>query len=235
MVLRQPHCLVYVALCRALEEPGESAEPESRPAVAVEEPAAVAGPAVPNADFVESAVEADARVVAPAERSDEHSARAAESAERPVAKSDCSTHRAVLTDYQTTFVVVVLEARSLLGQKANTNSVPNRFALGTIVAMQSRKAVQFHRCRKAKDSSEHTDRTSFASFELASRGTAMLEEIVNAMWSICMRLRPQLPQSVNMPKRTSGALELPSMKKSFLGRVQPATNLLLAEAPLPAH
>jgi len=35
-------------------------------------------------------------------------------------------------------------------------------------------------------------------------------------------------------KRTSGALELPSVKKSFLCRVQPSTNLFLTEAPLPA-
>jgi hypothetical protein len=34
---------------------------------------------------------------------------------------------------------------------------------------------------------------------------------------------------------TSGALELPSVKKSFLRRVQPSTNLFLTEAPLPAH
>ena len=96
MVLLQPHHLVYVALSRALEEPGESAERESRPAVAVEELAAVAAPAVPNADFVESAVEADAQVVAPAERSDEHSARAAESAAQVVAKRDC-----LVADYRT--------------------------------------------------------------------------------------------------------------------------------------
>src|SRR5215510_3263411 len=235
MVLRRTRRLECAAMCKAPEERAESAERESWPDATIAGPVAAVGPAVRVADSVGSAAEADARVVAPAERSAEHSARAGESAERPAAKSDCSIHQAVLTDYQTTFEVVALEARSLLGQKANTNSVPNRIALGTIVAMQSRRAVQFHRCRKAKDSSEHTDRTSFASFELASRGTAMLEEIVNAMWSICMRLRPQLPQSVNMPKRTSGALELPSMKKSFLGRVQPATNLLLAEAPLPAH
>src|SRR5262249_17546448 len=161
MVLRPPHRLVYAALCRALEEPAEFAERESQPAAAVEELAAVAGPAVPNADFVESAVEADARVAEPAERSDEHSARAAESAERPVAKSDCST-QAVLTDSHTRSEAV-FEPRSLPAQTVIANLVPNRTALGTVVVLQSRKAVRFHRCRKTTDSSEHTDRTSFAS------------------------------------------------------------------------
>src|SRR5215467_12415688 len=167
MVLRPPHRLVYAALCRALEEPAEFAERESQPAAAVEELAAVAGPAVPNADFVESAVEADARVAEPAERSDEHSARAAESAARPVAKSDCSTHLAALTDSHTRFEAV-FEPRSLPAQTVIANLVPNRTALGTVVVVQSRKAVRFHRCRKTKDSSEHTDRTSFASCEISA-------------------------------------------------------------------
>jgi hypothetical protein len=39
---------------------------------------------------------------------------------------------------------------------------------------------------------------------------------------------------VFMFERTSCALELPSVKKSCLRRVQPLTNLILTEAPLPA-
>jgi len=38
----------------------------------------------------------------------------------------------------------------------------------------------------------------------------------------------------NIFERTSGALEVPSVKKSFLRRVKPSTNLFLTESPLPA-
>jgi len=37
----------------------------------------------------------------------------------------------------------------------------------------------------------------------------------------------------HIAKRTSSALEMASVKKSFLRRVQPSTNFFLTEAPLP--
>jgi hypothetical protein len=63
--------------------------------------------------------------------------------------------------------------------------------------------------------SEHADRTSFASSELAPRGTTTLKEIVNAIWSICMRLRPQLPHSVNCLRRTAGGSERPGARPGW--------------------
>src|SRR5262245_64465392 len=144
MVLRRMRRLA--AMCKALEEHAESAAREARPAVAIGALVAAGVPAVRVADSVGSAGEADARSAAPAERSDERSARAAESAARPVAKSDYSIHHPVQTDCHTMFEVVVLEVRSLLGQKANANPVPSRIGSGMVVVMRSRKAVRFHTC-----------------------------------------------------------------------------------------
>src|SRR4030095_4543012 len=89
--------------CKGPEERGGSVEQVSRPAATTVGPAAIVVLAVPIAGSVESTAESAVRVAALAGRSGEHSERAAESAERLAARSDCSMAPAVPRGYRTMF------------------------------------------------------------------------------------------------------------------------------------
>src|SRR5437667_5739706 len=112
-----------VAMSKAPEELAGPVAPKPRLAAAVAGRIAVAGPAVPTGGSAESAAEVAARAAVPVERSDEHSARAAES----VAEVDGQTDRIVQRDCHT---------RSEAGFEERTlRRTPNLFGPGRVVAV----------------------------------------------------------------------------------------------------